>query len=107
MERYKESNLFKRIAYVAPSNIFDNGRSLTEPQEIAIAFEKYFVNVATDIQSSIRYSKNNFHGFLPPININSFFLKPTDEIDVKNIILSLNPSKLLVQIVFQLKFSSY
>ena len=78
---------------VAPSNIFDNGRSLTEPQEIANAFNKYFVNVATDIQSSIRYSKNNFHDFLHPININSFFLNPTDEIEVKNIILSLNPSK--------------
>ena len=83
----------KELPNVAPSNIFDNGRSLTEPQEIANAFNKYFVNVATDIQSSIRYSKNNFHDFLHPININSFFLNPTDEIEVKNIILSLNPSK--------------
>ena len=64
-------------------------------------FNKYFVNVATNIESSIRYSKNNFHDFLPPstptptppININSFFLNPTDEIEVKNIISSLNPSK--------------
>ena len=58
-------------------------------------FNKYFVNLATNIESSIRYSKNNFHDFLPPppININSFFLNPTDEIEVKNIILSLNPSK--------------
>ena len=80
------------MSNVAPSNIFDNGRSLTEPQEIANAFNKYFVNVATDIQSSIRYSKNNFHDFLHPININSFFLNPTDEIEFKNIILSLNLS---------------
>ena len=83
----------KELPNVAPSNIFDNGRSLTEPQDTANAFNKYFVNVATDIQSSIRYSKNNFHDFLHPININSFFLNPTDEIEVKNIILSLNPSK--------------
>ena len=68
-------------------------RCLTELQGTANTFNKYFVNVATDIQSSIRYSKNNFHDFLPPININSFFLNPTDEIEVKNIILSLNPSK--------------
>ena len=47
----------------------------------------------TDIQSSIKYSKNNFHVFLPPININSFFLNPTDKIEVKNIISSLNSSK--------------
>ena len=83
----------KELPNVAPSNIFDNGRSLTEPQDTANAFNKYFVNVATGIQSSIRYSKNNFHDFLTPININSFFLNPTDEIEVKNIILSLNPSK--------------
>ena len=51
---------------VAPPNIFDNGRSLKGPQEIANAFNKLFVNVATDVQSSIRYSKNSFHDFSPP-----------------------------------------
>ena len=64
-----------------------------ESQEIANGFNRYFVDVATDIQSSIRYSKNSFHDFLPPININYFFLNPTDEIEIKNIILFLNPPK--------------
>ena len=73
----------KELPNVAPSNIFDNGRSLTEPQEIANAFNKYFVNVATDIQSSIRYSKNNFHDFLSPININSFFSTPLMKLKLK------------------------
>ena len=45
----------KELPKLAPSNIFDNGQRLTEPQEIANAFRQYFVNVATDIQSSIRY----------------------------------------------------
>ena len=49
MKRYKEINLFKKLPNVDPSNIFDNGESLTDPQEIANAFNKYFVNVATDI----------------------------------------------------------
>ena len=62
----------KELPNVAPSSIFHNGWSLTEPQEIANAFNKYFVNVATDIQSSIRYSKNNFHDFLPKL-IKFFF----------------------------------
>ena len=57
------------------------------------AFNKYFVNVVTDIHSSIRYSKYNFNDFLLPININSFFLNSTDETEVKNIIFSYNPSK--------------
>ena len=39
----------KELPNVAPSNIFVNGRSLTELQDIANAFNKYFVNVATDI----------------------------------------------------------
>ena len=45
---------------IGPCNIFDNVHSLTECQKIANAFSKYFVNVATGIQSSIRYSKRFF-----------------------------------------------
>ena len=64
----------KELPNVAPWIIFDNGRSLTEPRERErerepMLFNKYFVNVATDIQSSIRYSKNSFHDFLPTIGI--------------------------------------
>ena len=61
------------LSHIAPSNIFDNDRSFTVPLEISNGFRKYFVNVFTDIQSSFRYFKNNFHDFLPSININSFF----------------------------------
>ena len=78
---------FLELPNVVSSNIFDNGRSLTEPQEIANAFNKYFVNVTKDIQSS------TFHDILLTININSFFLNLIEEIEVKNIILSLNHSK--------------
>ena len=78
---------FLELPNVVSSNIFDNGRSLTEPQEIANAFNKYFVNVTKVIQSS------TFHDILLTININSFFLNLIEEIEVKNIILSLNHSK--------------
>ena len=83
----------KKQSNIAPSNTFDSVQSLTEPQEIVSAYTKHFVNVATDIQSSVRYSKNNFHDFLAPINMSSFFLKRTDGNEVKNIIMPLNPSK--------------
>ena len=73
----------KELPNVAPSNIFDNGRSLTEPQEIANAFNKYFVNVATGIQPSIKYSKNNFHDFLPRINITLFSSSPLMKLKLK------------------------
>ena len=47
-------------------------------------------NVAAGIKSSIKYSRNKFFDFLPQININSFFINPTDKTEIKNI-LSLNP----------------
>ena len=65
----------KELPNIASSSIFYNGRSLTEPQDVTNAFAKYFVNVVTDIQSFIRYSKNNVQDFLPPTNIN-FFSQP-------------------------------
>ena len=40
----------KELPSIAPSNICDNCRSLTEPQEIANACNKYFVNVTTGTQ---------------------------------------------------------
>ena len=52
---------------VAPPNIFDNGRSLTEPQKMTNAFKKYFVKVATDIQSSIDIQKIIFVIFSPQV----------------------------------------
>ena len=85
--------IFQKLSYIALSNIFDDGQSLSEPEETANAFNKYFINVATDIQSSIRCSKNNFHDFLLPINVNSFFLDLIFEIEVENIIMFLNSSK--------------
>ena len=38
----------------------------------------------------MKYSRNKFFDFLPQININSFFINPTDKTEIKNI-LSLDP----------------
>ena len=77
----------KELPNATPSKILDNGQRLTESQEIANAFNIYFVNVATDIQSSIHNP--------PPLNQYKFFFffQPHDKIEVKNKILSLNLSK--------------
>ena len=74
-----------------PSTIIEDNISLTNPKYIADAFNNYFSNVATGIKSSIKYSRNKFFDFLPQININSFFINPTDKTEIKNIILSLDP----------------
>ena len=36
----------EKLPNIAPSTIFDNGQSLSKPQEIANAFNKYFANIA-------------------------------------------------------------
>ena len=73
-----------------PSTIIEDNISLTNPKDIADAFNNYFSNVATGIKSSIKYSRNTFFDFLPQTNINSFFINPTDNTEIKNI-MSLDP----------------
>ena len=74
-----------------PSTIIEDNISLTNPKDIAEAFNNYFSNVAAGIKSSIKYSRKKFCDLLPQININSFFINPTDKTEIKNIILSLDP----------------
>ena len=70
-----------------------NNETITNPSDIANAFNNYFAKVAIDIQSSIRFSKKKYYGYIPPLNIESFFLTPTDSTEVSNIIFSLNQNK--------------
>ena len=76
-------------ASTVPSTIIE----LTSPKDIADAFNNYFYIVTTGINSSIKYSRNKLFGFLPQININSFFINPTDKTEIKNMILSFDPLK--------------
>ena len=76
-----------------PFTIIEDNVSLTNPKDIADAFSNYFSNVATGIKSSIKYSRIKFFDFFPQININFFFINPTDETEIKNFILSLDPLK--------------
>ena len=80
---------------ITPPNTFDNDRSLNEPQELAISFIKYFVNVATNIKSSIRSSEINFHGFLPSGNMIYFFSTPLIKLKLKAIGPNRIPTKII------------
>ena len=70
-----------------------NNETITNPSDIANAFNNYFAKVAINIQSSIRFFKKKYYDYLPPLNIESFFITTTDSTDVSNIIFSLNQSK--------------
>ena len=74
---------------IFPTAITVNNETITNPSDIANAFNSYFAKVAIDIQSSIRFSKKKYD-YLPHLNIDSFFLTPTDSTEVSKVIFSLN-----------------
>lgn len=63
----KKLIFLKESPTIAPSTIVDIGRNVTKPQEIANAFDKYFVDVANGIQPS------NLDDFFPRIDVNPFY----------------------------------
>ena len=69
-----------------------NNETITDPSDFSNAFNNYFAKVAIDIQSPIRFSKKKYD-YLLSLNIESFFLTPTDSTKVSNIIFSLNQNK--------------
>ena len=83
----------KTVSHSSPSSIYYNNKTVTSPFEIANAFNNYFSNIALDIQSSIKYSAKEFHEFLPPLSIKSFFLSPTDKNEIISIISALDYQK--------------
>ena len=85
----------KTVSHSSPSSIYYNNKTVTSPFEIANAFNNYFSNIALDIQSSIKYSAKEFHEFLPPLSIKSFFLSPTDKNEIISIISALDSQKAL------------
>ena len=79
--------------HIFPTAIIVNNKTITNPSDIANVFNNYFAKVTIDIQFSIRFSKKKYYDYLPPLNIESFFLTPTDSTEVPNIIFSLNQNK--------------
>ena len=79
--------------HIFPTTITVNNETITNLSDIANAFNNYFAKAAIDIQSSIKFSKVKYYDYLPPLNIESFFLTPTDSTEVSNIIFSLNQNK--------------
>ena len=59
---------------------------MSNPSSIPNGFNIYFAKVAIDIQSPVRSSKKKYYDYLTPLNIESFFITPTDSTEVSNII---------------------
>ena len=80
----------KTVSHSSPSSMYYNNKTVTSPFEITNAFNNYFSNIALGIQSSIKYFAKEFHEFLPPLNIKSFFLSATNKNEIICIISALN-----------------
>ena len=83
----------KTVSHFSPSSISDNNKTVTSPFKIANAFSNSFSKVTLNMQSRIKYSAKEFHEFLPPLNINSFFLSHTDKNKISSILFALDSQK--------------
>ena len=57
-----------------PTAITVNNETISNPSDTAIAFNNYSAKAVRDIQSFIRFSKKKYFDYIPPLNIDSFFL---------------------------------
>ena len=76
-----------------PTCILNNGFSITDPTQIANSFNNYFSSIGETLQSKIYSSHTHFLKYLKYPNIHSFFLSPSDKIEVMNLISNLKIGK--------------
>ena len=79
MERYQKANISEKNFKFCASAAIKNNISLTKPEAIANACNKYFIHISSMIQFSIKFSRNKFHDSLSDKDINFFFIKPVDK----------------------------
>ena len=88
-----------------PSIITVKGKDVTNPKNIANAFNNIFTNIGPSLSKTIPQSKKNFKNFLNNSSLNSFVLKPVTHDEVRKLISQLNywkalaPTSILVTIL--------
>ena len=63
-----------------------NNNLITDPKSFADGFNNYFVNIGPTLASKIPESNLSHRQFLPDSIEPSLFLKPTNELEIKNVI---------------------
>ena len=90
----KESNPFISLKTVAFNVLtvlsLDNDDTITNPYDIANAFNNYFASIPETTKKSIKCSHKHFSDYLSNESISTLFLQPTDREEIVNIISSLN-----------------
>ena len=90
----KEIINIKTKYYSHPTCIIENRKTRTNPKEIADTFNKYYTSVAEEILNKRKYEGNIQHtDYLKnPIEA-TFAIYECDQVELENIISSLNPGK--------------
>ena len=69
-----------------------NGSAITDKNDVSNKFDDYFVNVGKTLAAQIPTSGPSFHRYLPEANKECIFLTPTDDREIRNIILNIRNS---------------
>ena len=75
------------------SQLVVDGKTHTDPQDIANMFNKFFVNVSSQVCSEIPRTKKSPLDYLKRRNANSIFFKPIVSVEIQDIITGLDNSK--------------
>ena len=78
-----------------PKSLLVNNKIITDPKKVANTFNDYFSTIASNLQKKIHHHGKDFSNFLKNPNPITFFVKPTNEIEVINNINNLNGNKAL------------
>ena len=78
-----------------PSIITVKGKDVTNPKNIANAFNNIFTNIGPSLSKTIPQSKKNFKNFLNNSQLNLFVLTPVTHDEVRKLISQLNNRKAL------------
>ena len=80
---------------ICPNIVKVKGTYITNPTEIANAFNNFFINIGPNLTKTILDSSKPFKNFLKNSSLNSFLLKATSEDGVHKLISQLNRGKAL------------
>ena len=78
-----------------PNIIIAKGKDMTNPKNIANAFNNFFTNIGPSLSKTIVQSKKNFTNFLHNSSLNLFVLKPVTHDAVRKLVSQLNNRKAL------------
>ena len=77
----------------SPNAIMVNKTLNTDPKQIANHFNQYFSSIAKTLQGKIYHSRQDFTKYLTDPNEKNFFIEPTDEREIKQVIKNMSSNK--------------